>query len=605
MTRLLVAVSAVTMASLLFGVGRSAAGAVYYVDYDGGRDTNAGTSPDAPFKHAPGDPQAAARAKATAPAAGDTVIFKGGVHYRGSLTLTGSGTEGRPIVYDGNTAGTFGQGRAVLEGGHRLTGWRRCASADDCGGNPHWRHLWKTEAPAGVTALSANLVQDGTLGVLAQYPNPADPLFTDDTREYLRTPAAERPGERIVDPRLADLGGEALVGAYAYVWYRTNQIGTQAIRAFDPQAGAIDIEPLKGRPYEEVRYALANALAGPVFDRPGEYVVVEPSEPGGRATVYLWPLNDADPSAADVTVTMRSRAIEMRGPGHFITIQGFKIRNWRYVLHRPHGQQTARGIVILDNEITQIKAGDYANAIELYDTADLLVEDNYLHECPKMRGIVAHTGTGAVIRNNRLVRMGRTPIVMYYMTGGKLLDNTVIHCRGMHSNGMSVYLHCRDVLIEGNRIYDANVPLTINDSVNITIRNNVFDGSGSHQPISFWQNVDGRVVVENNILIGGPQASGLCLGGLGDTTGETFAIELIVRDNIMDGPPRNIMKGRPWPTDVHTGNLYLAVADGFALGDGERVLDSLDAVLPGAARHDYRPAAGISAGPRTETALRP
>ena len=604
MSRLTVAFAAIVMICLLLGFGRMAAGAVYYVDYDGGADANAGTSPETAFKHAPGDAQATGRAKAVTLRAGDTVIFKGGVRYRGSLAITGSGAAGRPIVYDGNTAGTFGDGPAVLDGGDRLTGWRRCASAADCGGNPHWRNIWKTAAPAGVTALSANLVQDGTLGVLAQHPNPADVLFTDDTREYLRVPTTDdRPGERIVDPRLAELGGEALVGAYAYVWVRTNQIETRTIRAFDPQSGAITIERLRGKPYDEVRYALANSLAGPVFDRPGEYAVVEPRERGGRATVYLWPLNDADPSEADVTVTMRSRAIEMRGANHFITIQGFTIRNYRYVLLRPHGQKPARGIVIRDNEITQIKAGDYANAIELYDTADLVVEGNYLHECTRMRGIIAHNGTGASIRNNRLVRMGRTPIVMYGMRGGELVGNTVIHCRGMHSNGMSVYLHCRDIRIEGNRIYDANVPLTINDSVNVIIRNNVFDGSGA-QPISFWQNVDGRVVVENNILIGGRQTSGLCLGGLGDTTGETFQIELIVRDNIMDGPPRNIMKGRPWPTDVHTGNLYLASPRGFELGAGERVADEPQAVIPGAAEHNYRPATGIKVGPQTETAFR-
>ncbi len=606
MPRLTVAPVVIMIVTAILAFGRTAAAVTYYVDYDGGDDRHAGTAPAEAFKHAPGDRQATGRAGATTPTAGDTVIFKGSVRYRGSLRITGAGAPGRPIVYDGNTAGTFGDGRAIFDGGDRVGGWRRCTSAADCGGNPNWRHIWKAEAPAGVTALSANLVQDGTLGVLAQHPNPADRLFTDDTREYLRVPAGEQPRlERIVDARLAELGGADLVGAYVYVWVRTNQIETRPIREFDADSDAIAIKPTRGKPYDEVRYALANALAGPVFDRPGEYVVVEPAEAGGRPTVYLWPLEGTDPSKADVTVTTRERAIEMRGGNHYITIRGFTIRNYRYVLHRPHGQEPARGIVIRDNDITHIKAGDYANAIELYDTEDLLVEGNFLHECPKMRGIIAHNGTGAAIRDNRLVRMGRTPIVIYGMRGGELVGNTVIHCRGMHSNGMSVYLHCRDIRIEGNRIYDANVPLTINDTVNVAIRNNIFDGAGSHQPISFWQNVDGRVVVEHNILIrGGANQSGLCLGGLGDTTGETFQIELIVRDNIMDGPPKNIMKGRAWPTDVHTGNLYLGLPRGFELGAGERVVDDLDAIVPGAAEHDYRPAAGIEAGPQTEAAFR-
>ena len=42
--------------------------------------------------------------------------IKGGVAYHGSLVFKVSGQDGKPIVLDGNTAGTFGEGRATLTG---------------------------------------------------------------------------------------------------------------------------------------------------------------------------------------------------------------------------------------------------------------------------------------------------------------------------------------------------------------------------------------------------------------------------------------------------------------------------------------------------------
>lgn len=88
--------------------------ATYYVDFDGGSDANAGTSTGAAFKRCPGDASATGTAASTTLTAGDTVIFKGGVNYIGKVDLNRSGSLASRIVYDGNTAGTFGTGRAAF-----------------------------------------------------------------------------------------------------------------------------------------------------------------------------------------------------------------------------------------------------------------------------------------------------------------------------------------------------------------------------------------------------------------------------------------------------------------------------------------------------------
>ncbi|HEX3857603.1 MAG TPA: hypothetical protein VHY30_09940 [Verrucomicrobiae bacterium] len=100
--------------------------ASYYIDYAGGSDANPGTSTSTAWKHCPGDPSATGSPASTSLSAGDTVIFKGGVSY--ILTATSvysiygtpgiavlwSGIPGNPITYDGNSAGSWGTGKALI-----------------------------------------------------------------------------------------------------------------------------------------------------------------------------------------------------------------------------------------------------------------------------------------------------------------------------------------------------------------------------------------------------------------------------------------------------------------------------------------------------------
>ncbi|MBN1673697.1 MAG: hypothetical protein JXR37_21800 [Kiritimatiellae bacterium] len=97
-------------------IGAPARGATYYVDFDGGHDSASGTQRSHAFKHCPGNPEATNRAAATALNPGDTVLFKGGVEYRATLRIVASGEPGRPVIYDGNSDGSWGEGRAIIEG---------------------------------------------------------------------------------------------------------------------------------------------------------------------------------------------------------------------------------------------------------------------------------------------------------------------------------------------------------------------------------------------------------------------------------------------------------------------------------------------------------
>jgi len=101
---------------LLSLVSLCASATTYYVDFVSGNDSNNGSDPSTPWQHCPGDASATGNPHTTALGAGDTVIFKGGVAYTNSITINWSGGVGNPITYDGNSAGSFGSGMAIMDG---------------------------------------------------------------------------------------------------------------------------------------------------------------------------------------------------------------------------------------------------------------------------------------------------------------------------------------------------------------------------------------------------------------------------------------------------------------------------------------------------------
>ena len=181
------AICSVCILIVAFAAAGSGDAATYYVDFDGGSDTNAGTSAAAPFKHCPGDAAATGAAKITYFAAGDTVIFKGGVHYRGIVVVSRAGGPDNLIVYDGNTAGTFGTGRAVIDGADPVTGWTQCQSAAEVNGNPHYASIYWAYIPAPSHDLwHVNLCEGVQTLPIAQDPNPSDAFYQDRIDTYRR-----------------------------------------------------------------------------------------------------------------------------------------------------------------------------------------------------------------------------------------------------------------------------------------------------------------------------------------------------------------------------------------------------------------------------------
>lgn len=161
----------------------------YHIDYEAGDDAKDGLTPATAFKHCPGDAATNGIAAAVKLQPGDVVRFKGGVSYRGSVMVTASGSPGKPILFDGNSEGVWGTGRALIDGGQPITGWKACASAAEAKGNPRWAEIFYVDVPKPKSYDSLNLCDTKTSLPIAQHPNPDEFFWQEDKTRYLASPS--------------------------------------------------------------------------------------------------------------------------------------------------------------------------------------------------------------------------------------------------------------------------------------------------------------------------------------------------------------------------------------------------------------------------------
>ena len=182
----------------------------YYVDFEGGDNEADGLSHRTAWKHSPGDRNCSDSPATVELQPGDLIQFKGGVQYSGEIILKVSGSEGKPIILDGNTDGSFGAGPAILDGSRMITGWQHVPSADTVQGNPRWKEIMYADLDID---LSSNFSQsrfvphrdakeaekapwqrlvliDGERRVLpiAQHPKPSDSFYPDLPADFYNSP---------------------------------------------------------------------------------------------------------------------------------------------------------------------------------------------------------------------------------------------------------------------------------------------------------------------------------------------------------------------------------------------------------------------------------
>ena len=647
----------------------SALATSYHVDFVAGDDARNGLTPTTAFKHCPGDTVSTGLAAAVKLLPGDSVRFKGGVVYRGAVGVKVSGEAGKPIVFDGNIDGTWGTGKAVIDGGASITGWKKCASAAEAKGNVRWAEIFQVDVPRAKSFKELNLCDGTTALPVSQRPKTKDPFWQEDVSNFLESksiiesgggtrlaveagtrddkmgplsgllignPAVISPvpgvgftytlekAQTVVAVAMADQpqypaikevvvlgdgkelmhfnlakddkgtlqrfelpapatvttltfrvlslqtpvgkddwsklkqvaaftkeGADVLKGSDIMTftdkahlnqpeanWYNGmtfgfweggNAVLELPIKGYDPATGTLRL-PVFSRPqYKQTKYCLFNSVR--LIDKPGEYSV-EDNADGKTSRLSLLPPMVADGQPVNISTSVQKFGFELDGASH-IVVQGFLVRRQagRALSAQGPAGGRASGVVFRDCEVTLVR-GDIA--VSGYRVDDLLIERCNVHDNPgHTKGVAIHTSAKAIVRDCRVVRTTSTAVVFYLSTDCQVIGNTVLENYGMHANGLSFYTQSRNILIERNRVAHGNIALTMQDSNDLIIRNNLFDGSDKAMVVGLWSGPTIKnVQFLNNTMVRSDRSHEFTVGLFTNCK----AVEgLVVRNNIIDG----------------------------------------------------------------------
>lgn len=543
--------------------------ATFYVDFDFGDDNNDGTSPLTPWKHCPGDINAKGNAGAKSLSAGDTVLFKGGVKYRGHIENRWNGSSMNPIVYKGNG---WGNEKAIITGTEILSQpWTRCVSSADCWNNPNWANIWYTTIPPGKSWLN-RLYQDGIVLHIAQSPSPSDPLFWANLSEWYPIKVVDNTDTTIRDSSVfIQSDPNYYAGTWVFRWMSGNSAWMKEITSFNPSTNTITHAPMPNAAYKD-RDSYYSILNHPAFiDKPGKYAFRH-----SENRIYLWPYNNANPN--NVTIEMSERYFGITSTGYsYITIEGFKA----YGMHgSPNTDLGAvfsltngTGFTIRDIEAYYMSDYNQMRVLRAWDNIGgaILIENNYIHDCFKNRGIFATGGPGSIVRNNIISRMGHTGIWINGSNGLTATGNRIISVRGVHANGQSIY-SSSNIRYEKNYIYDAATLLTVENGSNYIIINNIFDGNG-YGYLEDWGGMTGYLYFINNTLVNGDS-------------------KMMRMDSSNTVCLNNVMTGTTTTAcDIHQYNIYTS-ENHPTLGVGEQRITNLSLLFRNPSGGDYTPLSG-------------
>lgn len=573
-----------------------ASAATYYIDYSAGDDTHAGTTSAQSWKHCPGDAGAKGSAASAKLAAGDLVIFKGGVEYPGELDLQFSGAPGKPIIFDGNNAGTFGEGRAIFTGASALTGFKKCSSADEAGGAPDWKHCWFLDLPKPIDPLAVNLFYaNSKRGVVARTPNAADPMWWQDRAAL--APAADADISPTSLKLQSPLAANEWQGAYAGLWSIRNWIEIRPIKSTNPD-GTITFDEYRPRKKANLFMLLNHPR---LIDQPGEYAVINE---GKRLLIDL---GDTDPK---VTISTRRYGLNLNDQSH-CTIRHITFRNFAGALTDKHAgggivswlkQDPAPG----EEHSAQISSGPHASFIVVEDCESLFnqslakvaglqftgVENLRVEKCKVAEnqgspGIYMGDCVDAIARGNELVRNGGTGFRVFGCRNVVVEGNRVLDHLGMHANGISVYLNSDNVKVHHNFVSGGNMPLTLEWAHNVSIDYNILRTTQPLNPgLAIWTPLEKTygsctdITIRNNLIFGdyGLKKQDLQMTGL------------VVQNNIITGSDVDA-DGATMANNLYLGLTPTQSARGWKFEPGAKQLPADAKIFADAEKLDFHPAA--------------
>lgn len=556
---------------VLLAVTVTSNAATYYVDFVGGSDAAAGTSTGAAWKHCPGDVNATGTAGSATLSAGDTVKFKGGVNYRGKIFFSDDGADGNPITYDGNTAGDWGTGKAIIDGTVAIaTSWTVCTNATDARGNANFANIYWTTIPAGVSNGWPQLLMNGTnMTHTAQHPNPTNQFLFDIVSSWTSLPQANVTVGTVTDTGYFTQSDSAYWNeAWIGVWVLGNAAVFRTITNFNTGTDTVGFSP-PITPYtdRDSYYTVFNHPA--LIDQPGEHAI---STNDNR--IYLWPPNSDDPDGYSWGIGNEPYAFA-GAPNHNLVIDGFYIVG-QYSTVGQAGYNSAviispsdftgndcRNNVLRNTEIKFIKCMDRDWLITMNGGNNVNISNNVV--AYSFGGGIYCGGTNVLVSSNYFFTLTGTAVYMPGSKNSSITRNNVDTILGTHANGISVYVQSTNCTLSFNRLRNVLSPITYENSENLNFICNLVDAMNSEQAINDWGGCSGIIRWVGNTLVNNSLHRVLNIGVSSAT------VTYDVRNNVIDGGGSFAGQNVAASYNIYTGlnDQYQTAEDGWALGTGE------------------------------------
>jgi hypothetical protein len=510
----------------------------YFVDYANGNDDASGESATRSWRHAPGDPAAAGKPAKVKLQPGDVIRFRGGVSYRGNISINAGGAAGQPLTFTGEG---FGPGRATIDGADPVQSVAPCPSEEACGGAATWQKLVLIRYARPPIQFIKFFDATGQL-YEAQAPKPKDPFFSDQLEEYATAREGDNAkieGGRLRAPKLVRLLGGQPQGTLSF-WVAGNQVARRAVTSIEGDDLLFQPNGLKLFDNGPARYALLGAAAA--ISGPGQYAVIAP----GVAVAQL------REGGGSLTVGSGRNGFDVGGRS-YVTISGFVFAHQtaqESVYHQGMAilgnLNAASNLILTHNEFRDSAMWNGEGAITLRNFSNVTISDNLLEGIERGSGMrIGDNVTQLVVSRNHISRIGRTGIIFTGVTDGEISENLIDGLLGIHGNGISLYLANRRVKVTDNRVLGTTRPMTFEGDESHTApgdhdflieRNIMFATGEGRAALTSWGGATRGVTVRQNLLVG-PEF-GILLHG--SDTG------IVVTDNLLSGLTIVSEQGQKW-----------------------------------------------------------
>jgi len=472
----------------------------FFIDYENGNDQNSGKSIHSAWKHIPWDENATSKAIIKP---GDRFIFKGGVVYRGAIDIQTSGSAQQPIKLIGNQ---WGRKPAILSGSTKEeTTIKKCQSRKSCLDLENWEQISTAQIERAPQEESSIVIENQNYW-MARTPNNPNNFWYDDLEHYYQTDKAvdtESPN-KILDLDIYNkLKGKSLFGAKIALRLNPNLIYTYSINELQDKKVVLNKNigvPHKNQP---THYMLLNRPSD--LDKKNEFIYSE----NEKLIAFHYSHNKPPHKSRKITIETPTRGygININGKSN-ISIEGFIFENfighekeWTSgsgVINKAHNSHS---VEIKDNIFRRINSKQRSGLLHIRYVKNYQINNNTFQDSYNNYGIKIGSSSDISIKDNLITNLGSTGITSIKGKNIHIQGNDFNNLKGIHGNGISIYLLNNKINIIDNTIKTDRAITFHGDrkhptnQLDLKITGNIIYGS-----IYSWGQNTSSVVIKGNFI---------------------------------------------------------------------------------------------------------